>query len=328
MPIVLPGGPSPAPSGATTAADLVRELAARLGDYAEGTLTNPTADTISVRDATRFEQSDVYKYGWLYYHGGAATSNIGRELRITAYDGIEGGTAQNGHFTFGGGTLMVQGSVGDQYRVNLHWSRERKLGAINAAIRMLPITFWRRVEDTSIQTTMGTTLYPCPSSIQDVLGIEVLRTLDRPGDSAGMYGWTVRNAVAAGGSVVRTIAFKNAPPADSYLRIVGRGILAPFTQDSDVVTVGADDYDGRLVEYLLAVAIQRLWTWGANGALVKDAKRILELVQVARADAAELRPQLLMSHPPRRSITPWTRPTLGWRDREENFAILSTPGPV
>jgi hypothetical protein len=328
MPIVLPGGESPAPSGATTAADLIRELASRMGDYAEGTLTHVTGDTISVRDATRFEQSNTYKYGWFYYHGGAATSNIGRELRITAYDGLEGGTAQVGHFTFGGGTLLVQGSVGDQYQVNWHWSRERKLAALNAAIRMLPIFFWRRVEDLSTTTTTGTTLYPCPPAIQEVLGIEVLRERDEPGEDAAGYGWSVRNAVQSGGSVTRTIAFRNAPPPDHFLRIVGKGILPPFSQASDVVTVGADDRDGQMVEYLLAVAIQRLWMWGANGAPVKDVKRILELVQVARNDANDLRPQLLMSHPPRRSITPWAAPTLGWRRNGDYLAAHSTPGPM
>ena len=328
MPIVLPGGQSPAASGATTAGDLIRELASRVGDYAEGTLSGTTGSTLSVRDDNRFEQSDTFKYAWLYYYGGAAASNIGRELRITAYDGIEGGTAQNGTFTFGGGTLLVQGSAGDQYRVNVHWSRERKLAALNAAIRMLPIAFWRRVEDTSLQTTAGTTLYTCPSTIQDVLGVEVLRSLDEPGVSGASYGWTQRTGVGAGGSVTRQIAFRNAPPANYYLRIIGRGVLAPFTQDSDVVTVGADDFDGRLVEYLLAVAIQRLWTWGANGAPVKDAKRIVDLVQVARADANELRPQLVMSHPPRRSITPWAAPSQAWRQDADNLAAYATPGPL
>lgn len=342
MPIVLqpiwlpPGGVG----GGSTAGQLLQELGQRMGDYAAGSVSALSTDTTYLDDNTRTEPDWSFNFGWLTYTGTAAAPNTGLERRITAYDG----SVNVGRFLLGNGNagsgLAVPAQVGDTYAVHVRFSRRRKLGAINRAIRRLPQGFWRRIEDTSIQTTPNTWTYTLPIGLVKPLEVYVQASLNMSGSDmlgtgiAGqgfpynrVEGWTIRTNVDLAGVVTRVLQFDRVPPWPRYLRIVGEGIQSVLTNDSDVVSVGQDDYDQRLAEYLLSYAAGYLWMEGADGAPFDQASRNVDMVKLSMQLAAELRNDLVMPPPPLEINSPATvsRPIGG--DNAFYFAALSTPGP-
>lgn len=295
----------------TSVGDLIRELArTRCGDYANGSITTTGAATLLV-DNTRYEAAGYFNNAWLYYAGTQAASNTGLEKRILTYDGANTG----GTFYFAG-SLLTAGSVGDQYDIHTRWSHQDKLHAINRGIRALPNGFWRRVVDMSITTQQYQWAYTVPSSIQEIWGLEIQMSTIFSGSSmlsvgasgtgfpfadANYLGWSVRQGADSSGGMQRVLQFAAQPPPGRILRIYGRGIMGTVGSDLAVLSVGSDDYDSRLVEFLLDKAQRYLWEQLAASGPATDVTRAMKMMTTS----GEIDPQhLVMPFPSRDSLTP------------------------
>lgn len=342
MPIVLePVAAPPLGVDTSTALGLVNELGMRMGDFAYGSVTDISADTTYIQDRTRPEPDNLFTQGWLSYRAVVSgPSNDGLERRITGYDG----TINTGRFLLGNGQpgsgLVLPAQPGDLYYVHLRWSKRRKLAALNRAIHRLPQGFWTRIEDTSITTADRIWTYPVPTSIQNLWEVHIQTSLNMsgPGDLAQgrdgrgfpfqrMSGWSVRTDVDPGGLVARTLQLGDLAPWPRVLRLVGSGVQRPLVADTDLVSVGQDDYDQRLQEYLLSYAAAYLWMESADGAPVDTASRSQEMIKLSMQLAAELRNDLVMPPPPLEIDSPATVGRMGWGDNPQWFAALHTPGP-
>src|SRR5262245_34647516 len=347
MPLVLePVAPSPPPPpifAGATAGDLLAELGMRMGDYASGPVGVLSTDTSYLQDGTRVEPDNLFKQGWLSYTpapSSLASANFGFEVRITGYDG----TINVGRFLLGNGSsgsgLAVPAQPGDQYSVHMRWSRRRKLAAINRAIRRLPQGFWRRIEDTSILTADRIWTYTLPTGLIHLQEVQVQTSLNLSGPgilaigTSGqgfpfyrVTGWSVRTDVSTAGVVSRVLQLGDLLPWPRVLRLIGTGIQAVLQNDTDVASVGQDDYDQRLYEYLLSYAQSYLWLEGADGAPVDQAARSVEMVKLSMQVAAELRNDLVMPYPSIETDNPDAVARHGWGDNPYYFAALHTPGP-
>lgn len=342
MPIILDSQllPGADPTG-STAGGLVRELGMRMEDYAEGIVSTLSTDTNYLDDNTRIEPSDVFRAGWLSYTASPtsiAINNNTIERRITGYDG----ELNRGRFLIGNGALgaglLVPAQVGDTYRVHMRWSKRRKLAAINRAIRRLPQNFWRRIEDTAIQTLDRTWTYPLPAGMTNLfeVWIQSSTNLSGPGplgqgqDGRGfpferLYGWSIRSSVDTSGLATRVLQLADLPPFPRVLRLIGTGTQPVLLNDTDIIAVGQDDYDQRLQEYLLSYANAYLWLEGADGAPVDQAQRSTELVKLNMQVAAELRNDLVMPPPALEFESPATVGRRGLGDNAYYLAALHTP---
>jgi hypothetical protein len=331
--------PPGAVGGGSTLAQLLQELGERMGDYAAGVASDTSVDLTFLQDSARVEPDNTFLFGWLSYTGTKQAQNTGLERRITGYDG----SLNVGRFLLGNGAnnsgLIQPALAGDGYEVHMRWSRRRKTAAINRAIRRLPQNFWRRVVDTSVETTPNTWRYLLPPGMTRVFEIWVQASINMSGPGplgqgeAGtgfpynrLVGWYQEDGVAPDGSVYHAIQMDAIPPFPRYLRLVGQGVQTVLSEDADVVAAGQDDYDQRLVEYLLEYASAYLWLEGANGAPVDQSARSVDMVKLQMQLATEMRNDLVMPGPPIEIDTPITSVSgRGWGDHPFWMSANYTP---
>jgi len=264
----VPGTPGP------TLEALTAELGQRLGDYilclAAGT---GSTTTLVSTDLQNYAPQSIQQCAFWAYGASSAlgTSNVGVIRRAASYD------APSAKLTFA--VPWPAAIVGGAYHIHMRMAPDRKIAAINAAVRLLPRGWPRNVVDeVSLTTAPGQLQYTLSSNvrwdaIQD-LEIQVATDPDfatHGYQDARIYDWRIypitagEDAGASAGLTTWRLQFGREPPPGRKLRVFGSAFYPDLQTAGSYLAIGERD-QGPALEWLYDYAEYKLWQWQAAGA--------------------------------------------------------------
>ncbi len=288
---------------APTAAGLITELAQRMGDYVLVTAAN-TGTTTTLVDARLDEQitEDVVSdlNSWVY---GVATTTQGYTPADSANRGIErrGKSYTQSSHTIGLYAAMPAAMTTGNYELHSRHARSRKLAALNSAVSLLNLAWYRDVWDTSLTTAAGTWEYTLPTSILwtavKQVEIQVLTTgsfATYPYADAMAWDYRIYPQTDSSGNKTLSLQFGVQPPPSRTLRIIGRAAYAAMANEGDILPV--PDAWSEALEFVYDWAAFRLWEFEENRQPTGQTERIRQAkqdrLQQALMQLQENRPQV------------------------------------
>ncbi len=288
---------------APTAAGLITELAQRMGDYVlvnaavtgtTTTLVDPLLDQWITEDVT----ADLN--GWVY---GVATTTLGYTPAQTPNRGVERRAksyTQSSH-TIGLYTAMPADMSLGNFELHSRHARSRKLAALNSAVSLLNLAWYRDVWDTSLTTAANQWSYTLPTSILwtavKQVELQVLTTgsfTTYPYADAMAWDYRIYPQTDASGVKTWTLQFGVMPPPSRTLRIIGRAAYAAMANEPDILPV--PDAWSEALEFVYDYAAFRLWEFEENRQPTGQTERIRQAkqdrLQQALMQLQENRPQL------------------------------------
>ncbi len=291
---------------APTAAGLVAELAQRMGDYivASGAapigtgsttvLTDPMLDQWITEDVT----SDLNV--WVY---GIATTTLGYTPADANNRGVErrGKSYTQSSHSIGLYAAMPQAIQTGNYEVHPRHARSRKLAALNSAVSLLNLAWFRDVWDTSLTTAANQWSYTLPTNILwtavKQVEIQMLTTgsfATYPYADAMQWDYRIYPQTDASGNKTWSLQFGVMPPPNRTLRIIGRAAYAAMAAEGDILPV--PDAWAEALEFVYDWAAFRLWEFEENRQPTGQTERIRQAkqdrLQQALMQLQENRPQL------------------------------------
>ncbi len=288
---------------APTAAGLVAELAQRMGDYVlvsastSGTATvliDPTLD----QDITEDVPSDLNT--WVY---GVMTPVLGYTPCDTANRGVERRAKSYTQASHALGLYAAMPTVMQTGNYELHsrHARSRKLAALNSAVALLNLAWYRDVWDTSLTTAANQWSYTLPTNIlwTAVKQVEIQMLTSGsfatyPYADAMQWDYRIYPQTAANGTKTWSLQFGVQPPPGRTLRIIGRAAYAAMVNEDDILPI--PDAWGEAQEWIYDWAKFRLWEFEAARQPSGQTERIRQEAQASLQQALmqmqENRPQL------------------------------------
>ena len=288
---------------APTAAGLVAELAQRMGDYvlvsasSTGTATvlvDPNLDQYITEDVT----SDLNS--WVY---GVATTTLGYTPADTSNRGVErrGKSYTQSSHAIGMYVAMPTGMTTGNYELHSRHARSRKLAALNSAVRLLNLAWYRDVWDTSLTTAANQWSYTLPTSIlwTAVKQVEIQMLTSGsfstyPYADAMQWDYRIYPQVDVSGNKTWSLQFGVMPPPNRTLRIIGRAAYADMVNEADILPI--PDAWNEAQEFVYDHAAFRLWEFEENRQPTGQTERIRQAkqdrLQQALMQLHENRPQL------------------------------------
>lgn len=286
----------------TTAQALVREFAARQGEFYLATAANTGSPTLLV-DANLLTMLPVdipsQFNAWVYGGATADVANRGVERRAASFSATAAGLTL---YAPGFPTACTTGA----YEIHSRTARSRKLAALNAAIRLLHLAWFRPVRDQTLTTVTNTWEYALPNTVlwESVARIELQVSTDNtligyPYADARAWDSRLYRAVDANGVTTWYLQFGVQPPSGRLIRFLGQAAYTDLVADTDVLPLEGD-WAGPAVEWIYDYAAHKLWTWEANKQPSGDAQKAIaraeQILQEARQELLENRPTPLPSH--------------------------------
>ncbi len=288
---------------APTAAGLVAELAQRMGDYilatasftaATNTLTDPLLDQWITEDVT----SDLN--AWVY---GVATTTLGYTLAAVGTRGVE---QRAKSYTLSSHTLGLYAGMPaamsfGNYEIHPRHARSRKMAALNSAVSLLNLGWYRDVWDTSLTTVANQWSYTLPTSIlwTAVKQVEIQMLTSGsfatyPYADAMQWDYRIYPQTDATGAKTWSLQFGVMPPPGRTLRVIGRAAYAAMAAESDILPL--PDAWSEAQEWIYDYAEFRLWQFEQARQPSGQTERIRQVKQDALMQALqammENRPQL------------------------------------
>ncbi len=288
---------------APTAASLITELAQRMGDYvlafaggggSTTTLVDPLLDQWITEDVTSDLNSWVYGVATITQgYAPADTGNRGVERRGKSY-------TQSSH-TIGLYTAMPAAMTTGNYEVHPRHARSRKLAALNSAVRLLNLAWFRDVWDTSLTTAANTWSYTLPTNIlwTAVKQVEIQMLTSGsfatyPYADAMQWDYRIYPQTDVSGNKTWSLQFGVQPPPNRTLRIIGRAAYADMAAEGDILPI--PDAWSEAQEFVYDWAKFRLWEFEAARQPSGQTERIRQEAQASLMEALqhmqENRPQL------------------------------------
>ncbi len=288
---------------APTAASLITELARRMGDYvlvvaqATGTTTTLVADELD-EVITEDVTSDLNT--WIY---GVASTTQGYIPADMLNQGIErrGKSYTVSSHTMGLYRGMPQAMHGGNYEIHPRHARSRKLAALNSAVSLLNLAWYRDVWDTSLTTAANQWSYTLPTSILwtavKQVEIQMLTTgsfATYPYADAMQWDYRIYPQTDVSGNKTWSLQFGVQPPPSRTLRIIGRAAYASMANEGDILPV--PDAWSEALEFVWDWAEFRLWQFEENRQPTGQTERIRQAkqdrLQQSLMQLQENRPQL------------------------------------
>lgn len=277
---------------APTQADLIRELAQRMGEYVASTPTAAGTTTTLIDSALKqYWPLDVAQhYAWVYGAATADTNNRTIERRVQSWD------ADSTTLTFL--AAWPTAPTTGLYEVHTRTPRARKLRALNAAIGELHLYWYRPFVDESLTTASNTYTYSLPSNIiwaaVPRLEIQVNTAVaSHPYSDASVYNPQIRRSTTTGGVTTWTIQFGRLPPPGRKLRVYGMAAYGDLASDTAVLGL-QESWASAAQEWIYEWAEFKLWSWdlAAQPASQTEKLRIQrqEALMIAKRDLLDKAP--------------------------------------
>lgn len=298
-----------------TAAELVRELAKRTGEYVLAFAAG-TGDTTHLVDALliQYYPTDIaspHFNAWVYGVTTASAdatpadaSNRGVERRAASWD------AANTRLTLY--APMPAAMTTGNYEIYQRTPRERKLAALNDAVRQLDSTWYREVVDTSLVTSQNQWGYTLPTTVPwtSIYKIEIQMNPNAnfasyPYADAMSWNVEVRKSTDTLGNNTWTLQFGTIPPPGRIIRVWGLASYPDLAQEGDIL--GIPDSWNEALGWIYDFAEYRLWQWEAN----RQPSGQTERLRQAKIDALMAARQTLLDQAPSRRNVRITVPGRG-----------------
>ncbi len=288
---------------APTAAGLITELAQRMGDYVLVTAA-ATGSTTTLVDANldQWITEDVTAdlNSWVY---GVATTTQGYTPADSANRGIErrGKSYTQSSHTIGLYAAMPAVMQAGNYELHSRHARSRKLAALNSAVRLLNLAWYRDVWDTSLTTAANQWSYTLPTSIlwTAVKQVEIQMLTSGsfstyPYADAMQWDYRIYPQVDVSGVKTWSLQFGVMPPPGRTLRVIGRAAYADMVNEGDILPI--PDAWNEAQEFVHDWAAFRLWEFEEGRQPSGQTERIRQAkqdrLQQALMQLKENRPQL------------------------------------
>ncbi len=288
---------------APTAASLIAELAQHMRDYVLVTAANTGTTTTLVDpllDQWITEDVPADLNSWIY---GVATTAAGYTPADSANRGVERRAksyTQNSH-TLGLYAAMPAAMQTGNYELHSRHARSRKMAALNSAVRLLNLAWFRDVWDTSLTTAANQWSYTLPTSIlwTAVKQVEIQMLTSGsfstyPYADAMQWDYRIYPQTDASGNKTWSLQFGVMPPPNRTLRIIGRAAYADMVNESDILPLPDVWSEGQ--EWIRDWASFRLWEEEENAQPSGQTERIRQAkqdrLQQALMQMQENRPQL------------------------------------
>lgn len=280
---------------AKTAKDLIYELGYRLGDLVLSTPSGGgSVTTLIDQTLLQYWPVDVLTqfYPWVYGTSTADTNNRGVERRAKAWTG---GATYTLTLHPPGFTDAIATGI---YELRQRWPRARILAAINDAVGLLNVGWYRLFVDTSITTATSTWKYTLPSSQswQQVTDVEIqVNTVTGmetyPYMSATGWNWKAYPSTTTAGVTVWVIQFGLQPPPNRTLRVWGQGNYVDLVTDTDVLASAAMD-EQKVWSWIYRYAAHSLLLWEASRLPSGMPDNYVKMSQVLMQEAQQIEREL------------------------------------
>lgn len=232
-----------------TALQLVRELAQRTGQYIPvyvdaQSFGASTSQIVSLKNKKYFPVDVGSLNYWCRANSGCSeTSNRTEQHRLQSWVASTGVLQFYDSWTLAPGITALSDFLGG-YDIFTRNTWEELLSAINDAVGLLDLYWWRPVEEASFITiTAGTYKYALSSAVNwagvDQTMIEVNSSLSTfPYEDAARYAPRIYDVIDSSGVQTWYIQFTHLPPVGRKVKFFGRAYISSFTVDSDVLAIG------------------------------------------------------------------------------------------
>lgn len=253
---------------AYTATYLIQELARRMGELIVSTPT--TAGTTTTLVDTALDQHlpedigrnlNCWVYGCVTGTGGMTpvdASNRGRENRAKSW-------TQATHTLTFYSPWPVAPSVGS-YEIHTRTARSRKLEALNSAIRVLNLSWYRPfVDEVNVTTVANQWQYALPNIVNGWTGITDIQVQMAPSLAGYPYQdastWNVQpyRGVDTAGNSTWYLQFGVMPPPGRLLRIRGTAGYPDLVGESDILAIPSEMAEA--LDYVYQLAMSQLLLW-------------------------------------------------------------------
>jgi len=288
---------------AKTARQLIREIAARQGEYIVCHPESGGQTAIFDRELLMFFPQAIQQFnGWVYCASGPDAGNLGMERRGLQWT------------TDGTLTLYTPGFptavTGGEYEIHMRYPRGRIQEALNTAIGQLGLNWFREWQDDSVVTKADTWRYVLPASENwaNVHRVEIQINLAEtqigyPYADAEYLNWRPRRWTDQTGTETWVIEFGLLPPPDRKLRIFGEQYFPDVTSDDDVLAIGGK-WERAALDWLYDYAEFRLQWWMTNRQPTAESDKLrqqaLDRLENQKNEILQNAP----SHRPGRIVTP------------------------
>ena len=292
-----------------TAQDLVRELAARMGEYVllpsvTGTTTSLTSSVLGQYWTTTMGSTDAPVGAWVYGTSTAVhADNRGVERRVRSYSP----TTTTATFTTAWPGTISSGA----YEVHARTPRARKLAAINSAVRLLGF-FWARhlvYAEAPLITAANTWTYNLPTAnIQSITRVELQVNTAAgftgyPYVDASPWNWAAVPITDASGNTSIRLQFGALPPPGRIIRLVAEIGYSDLVLDADILPLDAASY-GPASEFIYSWATLQLQRWETLRQPPAQAAWIENKMANLMKEAADLRDRFQRTPPATRIVLP------------------------
>jgi hypothetical protein len=233
-----------------TALQLVQEFASRVNELVMSKATaDGTASTIIDSSLRQYFVEDDSEFNaWVYAVAGA---NSGVERRASTFSYSM--HAVSLHYQLPNSTLL-----GDTFEIHLRTPRTRKLAALNSAVRMLGMGWYRPIINESLVTVGQRYRYTLSPEEWASLDRVLLINSENPEyPPVEIHDWMVQENVESDGTRTLTLQFGGALPAGKTLRLIGRGTFNTVSEDTDILPISGE-YEGPMLEWIYSWATNRL----------------------------------------------------------------------